>query len=132
MPDPKQSLNFAHFQEALADAANIVLRRGEEEGRNACRDFWDTFPHGLSDMTFMVRDKADRILGAETRGRDDIIRDNCKDIINYAAFILVYLNKRDAERNDGDDCPACGGSGVKTLGGHLLNCIKCGQEWEKV
>lgn len=91
---------MAHDFDLSRDLANvfnaahrIVVDRGHEEGRNAARDFWDTFPHGLSDMTFMLRDKTDRVMGAEENRRYDIILDNCLDIINYAGFIVMWLNR---------------------------------------
>lgn len=83
----------SELHRVLDEAYLIVVDRGEAEGRNKSRDFWETFPHGLSDMTFMVRDKADRVLGAEQLGRMDIIRDNALDIINYAAFIVMWIDR---------------------------------------
>ena len=108
-----QKLNQADYAQALGEASNIVLNRGAEEGRNLARDFWDTFPHGLSDMTFMVRDKADRILGAEAKNRLDIIRDNALDIINYAAFIVMWIDNHSKD-SDSVVCPRCRVEELKT------------------
>jgi hypothetical protein len=128
MGQTTQTLNLLKFEKVLNEALKIVHQRGKDEGRNLARDFWDTFPHGLQDMTFMVRDKADRILGAEEMARYDVIRDNCLDIINYAAFIVVWLDREHPPR--ATYCPNCRSSNIdRALGDEVGRCVDCGSTW---
>ena len=108
LPDRKE------FTDVLEDARDIVYNRGCREGRNRARAFWETFPHGLSDMTFMIRDKADRVLGAELSIEDRtafqenfdfarLIETNCLDIINYCVFVVLWLRRMKAEEHPSVD-----------------------------
>lgn len=94
MINPKrvlESLFLERFHEALEEARSEVDRH-TEDGENEVVSLPEMFPHGTTDITFMLFTKICRILGYERANNFDKVRDEAVDIINYAAFLIAYLD----------------------------------------
>lgn len=93
---------FPQYDAVLAEAQAIIAQRNDV-GRNAYLDFWDGFPHGLSDLTFEMHRRVARVLGVERTLADgfatdegdlrQVMRHDLLDLLNYAAFGVMKLDK---------------------------------------
>lgn len=100
---------FQQYEATVKEATTIVHNR-DQAGRNAHLEFWDGFPHGLSDITFETHRRVARILGAERQMANgfahkadelkQVMRNDLLDLANYALFGVMKLDK------DGESYPS--------------------------
>lgn len=83
---------LADYDAVVSEARAIPLDR-DAKGRNDETDFYTGFPHGHQDISFELKRRAVRILGAEQRGRLDVAREDALDLLNYAAFYVMVLDR---------------------------------------
>lgn len=83
------------YQEILREAESIIDDR-TKKGRNAHSDFWAGFPHGPQDVTFELHRRVKRILGAEKIGDLETMRGDAIDLLNYAAFLILWIDREAA------------------------------------
>lgn len=79
------------YKEAIAELQATVLDR-DAKGRNETNDFYSQFPHGVSDLTFELHRRVQRILGAEKIGDLETVYGDTLDLANYAVFLLMFLS----------------------------------------
>jgi hypothetical protein len=94
--EQRQAQFLGAYSRALAHALAIVRKR-ELEGENTIVPLPDMFPHGTSDLTFMLHTKVSRILGYEAAGDLDRTRGEVYDLINYAGFLIAMMDVRDEQ-----------------------------------
>ena len=84
------SFPLKDYDEALAELRAIVADRNGK-GRNETNDFYSQFPHGNQDLTFELKRRVERILGAEKIGDLQTVYGDTLDLANYAIFSLMLL-----------------------------------------
>lgn len=87
---------LAEYEAVSAEAKAICLDR-DEKGRNDDTPFWAGWPHGHQDISFEMKRRVARILGAEHRGRLEIAREDALDLLNYAAFYVMLLDRQQGQ-----------------------------------
>lgn len=97
---------FTAYEHVLEDAIKVVQDR-DAAGRNAFMPFYEQFVHGSKDVSFELHRRATRIVGAERQvdagymTADEayrLKRGDAVDMLNYAAFYLMVLDREQAER----------------------------------
>ncbi len=87
--DKKQYLDL--IQPAIA----IVVKKHEDYG-NESLGLHSYFPHGIPSYTQMIHIKSQRLVAlsyAEGEPNFESVKDNLFDLINYAVFMLDYLDQ---------------------------------------
>ena len=82
-----------HYEKAIAELQATVLDR-DAKGRNETNDFYSQFPHGVSDLTFELYRRVQRILGAEKIGDMETVYGDTLDLANYAVFLMMLLKAK--------------------------------------
>ena len=82
-----------HYEKAIAELQATVLDR-DAKGRNETNDFYSQFPHGVSDLTFELYRRVQRILGAEKLGDMETVYGDTLDLANYAVFLMMLLKAK--------------------------------------
>lgn len=90
MPAPE--FPFGAYDAVMAEARLIVVDR-DNKGRNDIVPFLDSFPHGHQDISFELKRRVDRILGAERRMETEVLLADALDLINYAAFYVMKVRR---------------------------------------
>lgn len=80
------------YDQAIAELRATVADR-DTKGRNETNDFYSQFPHGNQDLTFELKRRVERILGAEKIGDLDTVYGDTLDLANYAIFSLMLLRR---------------------------------------
>ena len=83
------------YDKAIAEIRATVVER-DTRGRNETNDFYSQFPHGVSDLTFELYRRVQRILGAEKNGKLDVLYEDTLDLANYALFLMMLLKRQPA------------------------------------
>ena len=86
------SFPWQHYEHISIEAAAIIRER-DSRGRNEEVDFYDGFPHGYRDASFELWRRVARILGAEKTSNLDVARADALDLLNYAAFYVMLLDR---------------------------------------
>ena len=86
------SFPWEDYLEVTREASAIIKDR-DSKGRNANTSFYDGFPHGPQDVSFELKRRVARILGAEKVGDLITARGDAIDLINYAAFYVMMLDR---------------------------------------
>ncbi|WP_413935931.1 hypothetical protein [Nitrospira sp. BLG_1] len=73
--------------------AIAIIKDRDEKGRNEETSFYAGFPHGSRDVSFELKRRVARILGAERRGMLTVARGDAIDLLNYAAFYVMMLDR---------------------------------------
>lgn len=95
------------FEAEIFSAKEIVLTH-LAEGENETVPMAQMYPHGVSDLTFMLYTKIGRVLGYERAGDLTKVYNEVQDILNYAGFLLAYIRFLEIvypEKNDADPLP---------------------------
>ena len=95
-PGIESRFPIATYDRALREARNIVVQR-DSVGRNNAQPFWDQFPHGTNDLTFELYRRILRILGAERAKNRVVMRADAIDMLNYAAFLVMTLDRQSTD-----------------------------------
>ena len=78
----------------VLDEAEAIIKDRDAKGRNAETHFYAQFPHGHADISFELKRRVARILGAERQlGKMDVAREDALDLLNYAAFYVMLLDR---------------------------------------
>lgn len=80
------------YQQTMNEAMSIMQDR-DDKGRNDQAGFYEQFPHGSPDLTFECYRRTLRILGAEKKGDLATMRGDAIDLVNYAAFLVMLIDK---------------------------------------
>lgn len=80
------------YTSVLEEATKIIEDR-DAKGRNNVIPFYDGFPHGYADVSFEMSRRVGRILGAEKVKQLDVARADALDLLNYAAFYVMLLDR---------------------------------------
>lgn len=80
------------YEVAIRALRATVLDR-DAKGRNETNDFYSQFPHGNQDLTFELKRRVERILGAEAIGDLETVYGDTLDLANYAIFSMMMLSK---------------------------------------
>jgi hypothetical protein len=86
------SFPWDDYAKVTNEASEIIADR-DGKGRNAARGFYEGFPHGHQDISFELARRVGRILGAELGNKTDVMRADAVDLINYAKFYVMLLDK---------------------------------------
>ena len=86
------SFPTSKYDSVLGEAMKIVANRNQQ-GRNLAVEFYDGFPHGHADVSFELWRRVARILGAEKAEKLDTARADALDLLNYAAFYVMLLDR---------------------------------------
>ena len=86
------SFPTSKYDSVLGEAMRIVVDRNQQ-GRNLAIEFYDGFPHGHADVSFELWRRVARILGAEKAEKLDTARADALDLLNYAAFYVMLLDR---------------------------------------
>lgn len=94
------SFPWDDYHDVLNEAEDIVEDR-DQKGRNAVVPFYEGFPHGRLDVSFELLRRVGRILGVEKQANGspltptgvDVLRGDALDLINYAAFFVMLLDR---------------------------------------
>lgn len=81
------------YDEAVA-ALRATVEDRDTKGRNRTDDFYDQFPHGNQDLTFELKRRVSRILGAESIGDLETVYGDTLDLANYAIFSMMMLKRK--------------------------------------
>ena len=81
------------YDDCVAELRAVVADR-DGKGRNETNDFYSQFPHGNQDLTFELKRRVERILGAEKIGDFNTVYGDTLDLANYAIFSLMLLRKQ--------------------------------------
>ena len=81
------------YDEAIRELRATVADR-DTKGRNETNDFYGQFPHGNQDLTFELKRRVERILGAEKIGDLETVYGDTLDLANYAIFSLMLLKRQ--------------------------------------
>lgn len=107
------SFPIADYDKAVAALRAVILDR-DAKGRNETNDFYSQFPHGNQDLTFELKRRVERILGAERIGDMNTVYGDTLDLANYAIFSMMLLSaQRPADMHteksnpDGQGQPEC-------------------------
>lgn len=73
--------------------ASQIIKNRAEKGRDKQEGFYDQFPHGSADVSFELKRRVRRILGAEQIGQLSVAREDAIDLLNYAAFYVMLLDR---------------------------------------
>ena len=92
-----------HYNRVVDEARAIIVDR-DQRGRNNVVPFYDGFPHGHVDVSFELSRRVGRILGAEKVGKLEVAREDALDLLNYAAFYVMLLDRETT--SGGDASPA--------------------------
>jgi hypothetical protein len=84
------------YEKAIAELRSTVLDR-DAKGRNETNDFYSQFPHGNQDLTFELKRRVERILGAEQIGDLATVYGDTLDLANYAIFSMMMLKREMAK-----------------------------------
>lgn len=90
---------FSEYGDVLREMRGVIIDR-DAKGRNAHTSFYDGFPHGLQDVTFELRRRVGRVLGAERMAAHspftptgvEVMRGDLIDLANYAVFAVLMLD----------------------------------------
>lgn len=83
---------LASYHAALEECREIVAQHSDD-GENDLISLWQMFPHGSQDILFMIFTKACRALGYAAKGNLIKVADEARDIVNYGAFLVVFIEK---------------------------------------
>lgn len=100
--DNGHNFPFSAYRRVISEAHELIVDR-DAKGRNEITPFMASFPHGVSDVTFELKRRVDRILGAERKIRGawndpfnseqvTVLRGDCVDLLNYSAFALLLVD----------------------------------------
>lgn len=100
------SFPIGDYDQAIAELRATVADR-DAKGRNETNDFYSQFPHGNQDLTFELKRRVERILGAERIGDMNTVYGDTLDLANYAIFSMMLLSAQrpanvDTEKRDSD------------------------------
>ena len=87
------------YVHAIAELQATVLDR-DAKGRNETNDFYSQFPHGVSDLTFELYRRVQRILGAEKIGDLATVYGDTLDLANYAVFLMMLIKTSSANQSE--------------------------------
>jgi hypothetical protein len=99
------SFPLKEYDQAIAELRAVVADR-DTKGRNETNNFYDQFPHGNQDLTFELKRRVERILGAEKIGDLATVYGDTLDLANYAIFSLMLL-KRASPDQPKPNCHLC-------------------------
>jgi len=86
---------FDDYRKVLDEAIRIVEDRNRK-GRNSALGFYEGFPHGSQDVAFELHRRVARILGNEkVSGKGWVRREDALDLVNYAAFYVMLLDREE-------------------------------------
>ena len=103
------SFPWGHY-ETISNEAAAIIRERDARGRNIEVGFYEGFPHGYADISFELWRRVARILGAEKVGSLTAARADALDLLNYAAFYVMILDRWLTEMKPLDKpTPAVGG-----------------------
>ena len=80
------------YDTVIHEAYAIISDRSAQ-GRNGAVGFYEGFPHGHTDISFELWRRVARILGAEKAGKMETARKDAVDLLNYAAFYVMVLDR---------------------------------------
>ena len=86
------SFPWGHY-ETISNEAAAIIRERDARGRNTEVGFYEGFPHGYADISFELWRRVARILGAEKVGSLTAARADALDLLNYAAFYVMVLDR---------------------------------------
>jgi hypothetical protein len=81
------------YDDCVAALRAVVADR-DTKGRNETNDFYSQFPHGNQDLTFELKRRVERILGAEKISDFETVYGDTLDLANYAIFSMMLLKKQ--------------------------------------
>lgn len=91
LPPPRQCFDpiVARVPQIFDEAKALLLERGQQYGGNQVNDY---MPFGVLSYVQMVHVKAARLVSITKLDKPkQELKDSALDIINYAAFLLAYL-----------------------------------------
>jgi len=86
------------FVELVREEVELSLKIIDDHshsGENETIPIDKMFPHGLSDIAFMIFTKAARLIGYEIHGNLDKVQEEARDLINYCGFLLAFFHRGD-------------------------------------
>jgi hypothetical protein len=86
------SFPWDDYAKVTNESSEIIADR-DGKGRNSARGFYEGFPHGHQDISFELARRVARILGAELGNKREVMRADALDLINYAKFYVMVLDK---------------------------------------
>lgn len=87
------SFPISDYDNAISELRATVADR-DAKGRNETNDFYAQFPHGNQDLTFELKRRVERILGAEKIGDMETVYGDTLDLANYAIFSMMLQNRQ--------------------------------------
>lgn len=87
------SFPISDYDNAINELRATVADR-DAKGRNETNDFYQQFPHGNQDLTFELKRRVERILGAEKIGDMETVYGDTLDLANYAIFSMMLQNRQ--------------------------------------
>jgi hypothetical protein len=108
------SFPLEKYASVVNEAYSIVMDR-DKKGRNSAVDFYTGFPHGSQDVSFELSRRVARILGAELVERSGnnaltptgqkVRREDALDLLNYAAFYVMLLDREASDAAGAQTAP---------------------------
>ena len=81
------------YKATLEEASNVVEDRCKK-GRNEVVPWQDKFIHGHQDVIYEINERIIRIRGAEAVKDFETMREDARDLINEAAFLVMLLDRQ--------------------------------------
>lgn len=86
------SFPTADYQRVIEEAVMVVQDRCKK-GRNEVVPWEEKFLHGYQDVVYECHERMCRIRGAEAISDILTMREDARDLINEAAFLVMLLDK---------------------------------------
>ena len=91
------SFPWSDYTDVTKEASEIIRDR-DGKGRNDAVGFYEGYPHGHQDVSFELARRVGRVLGAEKAECLMVARADALDLLNYAAFYVMVLDRENGVR----------------------------------